>query len=156
MNTSTGANHYKWLTEDNQLFSNATSPSVTEAEVGRYCYNLIAESFAGCIDSADGCGDIIRKEIVFFPSAFSPNGDQRNDVFRPLLLDMDLKAMKDFSFVIVNRYGEVMHKSFNPAEGWDGTWHGVSCDLGTYYYVCKFVTPQGKIYNIRGDVTLIY
>jgi hypothetical protein len=29
------------------------------------------------------------------------------------------------------------------------------CDIGTYYYVCKFTTPEGKKYDLKGDILLI-
>jgi gliding motility-associated-like protein len=156
LNTSTGADSYEWYNGANQLFSTSYSPSVTESAVGTYCYKLIASTSAGCVDSAKDCGDIIRNEIVYFPTAFSPNGDQRNDEFRPVLMNVDFRLVKDFSLVIVNRFGEVMYKSVQASSAWDGTWHGVKCELGTYYYSCTFTTPQGKAYNVKGDVSLIY
>jgi gliding motility-associated-like protein len=156
VNTSTGANSFKWYRGVSEMFSNDPSPSVTESAVGTFCYTLVAESSAGCVDSTTDCGDVIRRERVFFPGAFTPNGDHRNDEFKPVLVNMDMRAVTGFSLVIANRFGEVMYKSFDPSAGWDGTWRGGKCELGTYYYICQFVTPQGEVHNVKGDVTLIY
>jgi gliding motility-associated-like protein len=155
-NNSTGADAYEWYRNGGNLFSTSTSPIVSENAVGKYCYKLVAITNAGCIDSVTACGEILNNEKVFFPDAFSPNGDGHNDVFRPVLINIDYSLIKGFSLIIVNRYGEVMYTSVHPGDGWDGMWRGMTCDLGTYFYLCKFTTPQGKTYDVKGDLSLIY
>ena len=155
-NTTTGGDVFEWYDADNVLFSSAQSPSVTEATTGEYCYKLIARTFAGCVDSATDCGKIIRNEKVYFPNAFSPNGDSRNDRFGPVLLNRDLHLMKEYRFVIVNRFGEAVFKTNSPYDSWDGSLHGKPAELGTYFYTCKFVTPQGVVHEYKGDIALLY
>lgn len=154
-NQSTGASGYKWYSNGN-LFSANSNPTRTESAAGEYCYTLVASSVGGCLDSVTHCATIIKDERVFFPNAFSPNRDGLNDEFRPLLLNIDYNQVKDYSLMIANRYGVVVFSSDYPDVGWTGFYKGVPCDLGTYYYVCKFVTPEGKVYNVKGDVTLMY
>jgi gliding motility-associated-like protein len=155
-NKSTGANYYKWYKGNNVLFSNSTNPTVTESEAGNYCYKLVAETLDECKDSINRCGDIIKDERVIFPNAFTPNGDLNNDEFKPLLVNMNLSDVKDFSFIIANRYGQIVYQSKDPYFGWDGRWKGNVCDMGTYYYHCKFISPNGKAHEIKGDVILMY
>ena len=155
INKSTGATFYQWY-RGSTLFSNSTNPTVTESAAGNYCYTLIAESLQGCKDSITKCGDIIKDERVFFPTAFSPNGDLNNDEFKPIFTNMDVTLIKDFNFMIANRYGQLIYSSKEPAFGWDGRWKGTSCELGTYYYTCKFTTPSGKVYEVKGDISLVY
>jgi gliding motility-associated-like protein len=155
-NKSTGANYYKWYKGNNVLFSNSTNPTVTESEAGNYCYKLVAETLDECKDSITRCGDIIKDERVLFPNAFTPNGDLNNDEFKPLLVNMNLSDVKDFSFIIANRYGQIVYQSKDPYFGWDGRWKGNVCDMGTYYYHCKFISPNGKAHEIKGDVILMY
>jgi gliding motility-associated-like protein len=155
-NNSTGADLYKWFDATGNMFSTDHSPSVTEAATGQYCYQLVAESFAGCADTATDCGEIINNEKVFFPSAFTPNNDGRNDLFKPVLLNIDLNMVQGYSMVIVNRFGQVVYKSVNATDpGWDGRFQAGKCDVGTYFYTCKFVTPQGKAHEVKGDLTLV-
>lgn len=154
-NTSTNADFYRWYDESGELLSTDTSPWLAILGLGRHCYKLVAENYIGCIDSTYACGEVIQREKVFFPTAFSPNNDGRNDVFRIVLMDMNLQMIKGFSLTVVNRYGEVVFKSFDPNAGWDGTWRGNPCDIGTYFYSCSFVTPQGKIYDMKGDIALV-
>lgn len=154
-NQSTGATQYTWYRSNGQAFSNFVNPNVKESDAGHFCYTLVAESYAGCKDSATDCGDIITDERVFFPNAFSPNGDLLNDEFKPLLLNINTMDINDFSFLIANRLGQIVYSSKDPYFGWDGQFKGAPAPMGTYYYHCAFTTPNGKKYEVKGDVTLV-
>jgi gliding motility-associated-like protein len=110
----------------------------------------------GCKDSVSHCGEIINDERVYFPSAFSPNNDMNNDEFKPIITNIDLATLKNYSFIIANRFGDIIFKSDNPYFGWDGTLKGSQCEIGTYYYFCKFTSSSDKVYIYKGDVTIIY
>lgn len=154
MNKTIGGNYFKWYL-DNKLVSISTNASIRETTDGEFCYKLVAENFAGCKDSNIHCGTIIKDERVFFPNAFSPNGDGKNEEFKPLILNIDFDQVENYSMVIANRFGQIVFKNNNPFFGWDGNWKGTKCDIGTYYYACKFKTPEGKVYDLKGDVTLL-
>lgn len=156
LNQTTGATNFEWKVNQN-LFSTTINPTYTAPDTGKYCFTLRAISPVGCIDTVMHCASVIRPERVFFPNAFSPNNDQTNDIFKPLLLNIDFSAIQSYKLVIVNRFGEVVFESDNPSFGWDGSkkGNGKICDVGVYYYMCSFVTPQGVRYDKKGDVTLI-
>jgi len=154
-NQSWGADRYEWYDAEGNLISTDFSPRLSSTAIGNFCYHLVALTNAGCVDSATDCVTVIKREKVFFPSAFSPNGDGRNDWFHAVLTDIDLSKMRNFSFAVYNRFGTLVFKSNNPNDRWDGTMGGVKCDMGTYYYFCTFITPQGKEYNVKGDVALV-
>ncbi len=70
-----------------------------------------------------GCKDIDSvfvkvKQLpgIYVPSAFTPNNDGRNDIFRPILSDEFV--LKEF--VIYNRWGEVIFRTTENGGGWDG------------------------------------
>lgn len=155
INNSTGGNYFAWY-KDNTLFSKFKSPSITESSIGNYCYKLVVETVQGCKDSVSHCGEIINDERVYFPSAFSPNNDLNNDEFKPIITNIDLATLKNYSFIIANRFGDIIFKSDNPYFGWDGTLKGSQCEIGTYYYFCKFTSSSDKVYIYKGDVTIIY
>ncbi len=69
---------------------------------------------------------------------------------------MDFSIMNDYKFVIVNRFGEIVFNTSTPNEGWDGLWKGSPSEIGSYFYFCNFTTPQGKRYEVKGDVSLVY
>lgn len=94
-------------------------------------------------------------ERVFIPSGFSPNGDGQNDIFRlrsPL-------AMTDVKFIVVNRWGQVVWRTDNQLDGWDGTYgEGNNADIGTYQYFLKYKCAgdaDDKYYTLKGDITLL-
>jgi len=88
---------------------------------------------------------------VYFPNAFTPNGDGKNDVFRPIS-----KGNQVFkTFRVTNRWGQVVFETVNPRIGWDGKFNGVLQDLGTYYYFIRYVCANGKVYEEKGEVLLI-
>jgi len=88
---------------------------------------------------------------VYIPSAFTPNGDGLNDMFRPINLGRN--ALIDFR--VVNRWGQVVYETATAGDiGWDGTFGGVPQDIGTYYYYLLY-DCDGKQVTESGDVTLI-
>ncbi len=88
---------------------------------------------------------------MYFPNAFTPNGDGKNDVFRPISKGNQIIK----TFRVTNRWGQVMFETVNPKIGWDGKFNGVVQDLGTYYYYIKYACANGKVYEEKGEVLLI-
>ena len=88
---------------------------------------------------------------VFVPSAFSPNGDILNDVFRPILID--IKQLNYFR--IYNRYGQMVFQANDISTGWDGTYKGAKQDIGTYTWILEAVDIKGKVWKQQGTVVLL-
>ena len=104
----------------------------------------------GCLGTSTQQLDPSACCSVLFPNAFTPNGDGKNDVFRPLF-----NGYHNFhSFRIVNRWGETIFESSNSLPAWDGTFNGVAQDIGTYYYYIQY-DCGGNTIEAKGDVTLI-
>jgi gliding motility-associated-like protein len=87
---------------------------------------------------------------VFFPTAFTPNGDGRNDAFR----NAGLGYHKMQEFRVTNRWGQTVFESANPESAWDGTFNGEPQDMGVYYFFFTY-DCDGKIVMDKGEVTLI-
>ena len=104
----------------------------------------------GCVASSNTYLDPQACCALSIPSAFTPNGDGRNDVFRPIL-----KGYHNFhTFRIVNRWGQTVFETTSTNGAWDGTFNGVPQDIGVYYYYLKY-DCEGKTLEAKGDVTLI-
>jgi gliding motility-associated-like protein len=89
---------------------------------------------------------------VAFPNAFTPNGDGKNDVFRPF---PQAKGFHTYHvFRIQNRWGQTVFECTNNKAEWDGTFNGVPQDMGVYFYYLKY-DCGGKTLEEKGDVTLI-
>ncbi|QJB37585.1 gliding motility-associated C-terminal domain-containing protein [Chitinophaga oryzae] len=87
-----------------------------------------------------------------FPNAFSPNGDGRNDVFRPIVRG----PMFDYELRIFNRWGELIFISSDSHKGWDGKFKGSPVDIGTYVWWLTYKKVAGGASNvIKGEVTVV-
>ncbi len=89
---------------------------------------------------------------VYFPNAFSPDGDSLNDVFRPVL-----QNISSFQMYIFNRWGELIFSTYDSANGWDGTKNGEPCPEGNYSYTATYGLSlrTDDIETKRGMLTLI-
>jgi gliding motility-associated-like protein len=88
---------------------------------------------------------------VTFPTAFTPNGDGKNDIFRMI----GPGNQKLSVFRIVNRWGQTVFETLDANRGWDGTSGGVPQDMGVYHYYVKYLCADGQYYEHKGEVTLI-
>ena len=87
---------------------------------------------------------------VYVPNAFSPNADDRNDLFFPIPGD----GVTIESFRIYNRWGELVFNG-DWIIGWDGRRNGKLCTMDAYVYVCEFIIPDGTRKVKYGNVTLV-
>lgn len=94
----------------------------------------------------------ISESKLEMPNAFSPNGDGYNDVYRA---KEGYQSIVSFRATIFNRWGQKIFSWTNPAEGWDGTWHGRTVRDGVYYVVVDARGADGKHYKIKRDVNVL-
>lgn len=88
------------------------------------------------------------------PSAFSPNGDGRNDLFRPLIPAECVLA--NFTMSVYNRWGQRVYSSTDARKGWDGRVGGVPAEPGIYMYVVDvYAGGRGEHRYQKGDVMLV-
>ncbi|GEM_PF-1439537 len=76
------------------------------------------------------------------PTAFSPNGDGKNDVFRVQFSTNDI--IENYKLLIYDRWGQVVFESSNIGDTWNGYINGNPCPSGVYAYVIRFSKPEGK------------
>lgn len=88
---------------------------------------------------------------IWIPTAFSPNGDGRNDLIR---VKGSLGSYSDYHFAVFNRWGTAVFTTDNISDGWDGTFNGEPQDIGTYVYLitCKL---NGQDVSMKGDFELV-
>lgn len=88
---------------------------------------------------------------IFVPNAFTPNGDGKNDVSRPILVGIT----KLNYFSIYNRWGQLIFTTTEENKGWDGRFNGVPQPSGAYVYQALGVDFLGKTVFKKGTVVLI-
>ncbi len=115
-------------------------------------YQLIVKDSHGC-EGADSI-DIIQKNCftgVYLPSAFTPNNDGLNDVFRARIYGQVIS----FSLKVYNRFGALMFTSTNPNDGWDGSFKGKLSDAGIFVWLCSYQLQGNSPVIKKGSVALI-
>jgi len=86
------------------------------------------------------------------PTAFTPNGDGRNDV-----LYVRGNGLALLEFKIFNRYGKLVYETgdYILEEGWDGTINGEKSEMEVYTYYLKAICEDAGLIEQKGNITLI-
>lgn len=90
------------------------------------------------------------EENVFLPSAFTPNGDGKNDI----LFVRSLVPLESMRLIIYNRWGEQVFESTDQAKGWDGTYKDKPAQAGVYGFYLEAQCGE-TIIERKGNVTII-
>ena len=122
-------------------------------------YNVVdSGTFWVVVTDSNGCktSDTINvaqkcNNKLVVPSAFTPNGDGKNDVFKPLSIDAPVK----YAMHIYNRWGELVFESNNIATGWDGNFKGKPQPSGTFIYYIQYTFTGQKEKGLEGAVELL-
>jgi gliding motility-associated-like protein len=144
-----GAYHYSWYPISTLTNPNIINPWASPSEPTRYYVHGIAENGCRNIDSV--FVDIDYRDNLFIPSAFTPNGDGKNDVFR--VANITFQRLMEFR--VFNRWGQEIYSTTDHKKGWDGSWRGVPQDMGVYQYLIRVAYPDGLVESYKGNVTLV-
>lgn len=122
-------------------------------------YTLRIFDINGCLSEEFVTVELDRNRNIFIPTIFTPNNDDRNDVFS---INAGEGVTKINYFKIFNRWGGLVfeRQGILPtddkiASGWDGTFNGKPLLPDVYVYIAEIVFEDGKTLLYRGDVTLI-
>ena len=129
---------------------NAVTPAYTVLQQGIYSVT-VSDAF-GCTAS-DTIKIIADCVDIFFPTAFTPNNDLRNDFFGPL---GNLNALKDYSLVVYNRWGQLVFQSTDPFKKWDGKVQSKNPQANTFVWIAKFTYKAQTNMVRKGTVTIVY
>ncbi len=109
------------------------------------------------VTSSEGCSDTIVKNVVvepdfaiYIPNAFTPDNNNNNEVFIPVL-----RAVKFFDMKVYDRWGELLFSTMDQQRGWDGTFKGEKCKVDTYVYKISLTTLNGENKSYTGTVILL-
>lgn len=132
-------------------WSNGSSSSLqTSLPLGTY--SITVKDAKGCIVTSAVKIEQLQCCDVFFPDAFTPNGDNNNDFFKPITAS----EVSSITFRIYNRWGNKVFESRDVTQGWDGSLHGAKAATDTYYYFAEYICPHLKEKKlIKGDLLLI-
>ena len=148
--TASGGGSYLW--SGNAIVGNNNLATITVNPNEQSTYTVLVTNTFGCIDSARVVVNVNDPNVsIFLPTAFSPNGDGKNDTFKIV----SNQSFKFFSMNIYNRWGELVYSNNDLYNGWDGKFKGTDQPTGVYIVYIKATPYTGNEINNMGSLTLI-
>ncbi|MFT3823838.1 MAG: M43 family zinc metalloprotease [Chitinophagaceae bacterium] len=135
---------YLWSTNRNTPGTNISLP-------GEYWLQVTGQN--GCV-ARDTITVALKRDcpkVIYFPNSFTPNGDGRNDVFKPYTG----APLQRYYLAIFNRWGQRIFESSTPSRGWDGKIQGHPLMAGTYVYMCRYQFYNDPEQVTRGTIVVI-
>lgn len=148
-NESTDAVMFRWGFGDGAI-SLQENPTHTYADTGNYNVCLKVTSGFGCVDSTCDDIDVDPFPTIYAPNVFTPNSDGHNEKFKVVVT----YATK-FRLEIYDRWGELLHVSTDPEEGWDGTYKGNAVQEDVYVWRAYVTNSMNWNKELIGRVTVI-
>ena len=120
-------------------------PTVTPSK--DITYTLSVQSAFNCSNKDSVTVSVV--DGIYVPTAFTPNGDGKNDCWRIPFLDVGLGA----DVKVFNRWGQLVYHVYSAVVSWDGKLNGQLQATGTYVYLVTF--KDHKLPDLKGTFTLI-
>lgn len=125
----------------------------TSPDTGTYIIMQIVTNEFGCTDTAYSTFRLYGETTIYVPTAFTPNNDGRNDLFRAYGTNVF-----DFELLIYNRWGELIFESNDITEAWNGTKFnagGPVAKSDVYVWKITYRDIHKVRHRLRGRVTLL-
>ncbi|MCP9235787.1 T9SS type B sorting domain-containing protein [Lewinella sp. JB7] len=125
----------------------AAAPAVTTE------YTVTYTNADNCSTSERIVVNVNQLPRIYAPTAFSPNGDDVNDVFR---VHRGGSVVSVTDLRIFDRWGELIWVQDSEEDpGWDGTFRGKPLSGAVFAYVGTVLLRNGMTVPFKGSVTLI-
>ena len=125
------------------IVSNQNSTAISQHPIANVPVTLEIESASS-----------VQEEAIVLPNIFTPNGDGKNDEFS---IDLSSYEFVDYSLVILDKNNQLVFKSNNPQENWNGKKiDGDVCPTGTYIYYLTGKTISGKTISKYSTLRIQY
>jgi len=150
--TGNNLNTYDWeptgSLDDPTIFNPIAEPAVSIE------YTTIVTDTNGCIDTISilvvVLSTICEEPYLFMPNAFTPNGDNENDV-----LFVEGNVIDEMYLAIYDRWGEKVFESKDKSIGWNGMYKNELLEPDVYGYYLTIKCVNGEEYFKKGNISLI-
>jgi len=132
-------------------FDNSKSSSVTVNAAGNYWLQ---------VTSADGCvatDTVVVSSVkdctnnIYFPNAFTPDGNGNNDTWKPIVHGVTVNYKLD----IYNRLGEKVFETTDYKKAWDGLYKGKKQPPDTFVWYCIYQFTGAPLKIEKGPLILV-
>ncbi|MEP2771036.1 MAG: gliding motility-associated C-terminal domain-containing protein [Fulvivirga sp.] len=133
------------------IVSNDTTFSETDNSNNQVIfYTIVATPNDNLANSISNTIELIKPNNIYFPNAFTPDGDGRNETFK-----INGRFITSFDLKIFNRWGQLVYFTTNLEDSWDGTNDGKDLDQGTYAFRASIIDQAGRQIEKDGTITLL-
>tara|TARA_Y100000385_G_scaffold291751_1_gene371976 strand:+ start:2122 stop:4776 length:2655 start_codon:yes stop_codon:yes gene_type:complete len=148
-----GADWFYWYDDTTLYSTGAQSPYHTYVTPGNhYPYQIVTNEF-GCKDTSSS-QLFIEPFTVFAPNTFTPDGDEFNNIFLPIVY----LHVEEWHMEIFDRWGEIIWESYDVNVGWDGIGpNGRVVQDGGYVWKVVYVScePHNPEKMITGHINVL-
>lgn len=126
--------------------------------VGKVCvYVQAQESTTNALGRRDSVLSnricVLKEPRIYLPSAFTPNGDRSNDVWKAQIYG--LEAVEQFDLSIFSSWGELVFKTQQLDFYWDGLFQGKKMPVGSYSFLLNYTYGEGVLGQQKGSVSIL-
>ena len=140
--------NYSWYNYNDSLLSE-NEVLIVDSTINVY---VIVEDINNCIGISNNADILfIPRVILHIPNAFTPNGDEHNELFV-----IKANQIQSFSMIIVNRWGEEMFKTSSLDKHWDGKFNQKPVQQGAYTYIINIIGDDKRAFTKTGIVNVLY
>jgi gliding motility-associated-like protein len=141
---------YSWELGEG-ILSSMQNPKVLYSDTGYQTVILTVTDSNSCENSQ--LKEIYRlpKNTPFVPSAFSPNSDEHNGLFKV----HGVAYARNFKMEIYSRWGELIFETTDLHQAWDGSFKGKPVAEGVYLYKITYAGLHKELVRSFGTVTLL-
>lgn len=146
---------FQWIPSDSLSCMDCANP--VASPFNTTTYQVVITDQDNCTATDNVTINVLKKRPVYIPTAFSPDGDGKNDFFT-LYSGPAAKIIK--SLRIFDRWGDLLFEGknldFNADEqGWDGMVNGKVLPPGVFAYFAEVEFVDGLTLVYEGDVTIV-
>lgn len=144
-----GGVEYSWSPTTGLSDPNSENPIATPLVTTTY--TVTVTTAIGCKFTDEVTVFVSSDALVDVPNAFSPNGDNSNDIFGAIIRGQ----VSVFHLQIYNRWGKLVFESADFTKGWDGKLENEEQPIGSFVYVLNYTDMNGQDFFDKGNFILV-
>ena len=141
---------FSWYFQDSeQTIGSGSTYNYFFKDAGLFPIVLVVENSWTCADTMIKSILVAPDFHVYVPNVFTPNDDNKNDLFLPVG-----RGLKQYHIMVFNRWGTLLFESSDIQQGWDGNFNGKSCENDVYTWKINASGIDGEPKEYTGHVNL--
>ena len=153
-----GTVEFVWSSVSDSLLSCTICNGPMVSPLTTTIYEVLATDSNGCFDTDQVTVFVQKDPYVVVPTAFTPNGDNNNDI---LIVHGKEKSIDHVElFRVFDRWGELVFENRDfllndIGSGWDGNFRNQEMGAGVYVWYVEVEFLDGTHITLKGSTTLI-